>query len=305
MQAAVKYCVKVVQISHRFGAQIRYKITYNNIVYITDETCTREVTCYAEVQLPLEKFMIYDSMARQFFEQKRRLREKIVSYTSHTVIIVDQSASMNEGDALRHGSIANKMIGQLLVHDQMSYTDVVTVTEMRTYSTVNDLIFMEPVTWELHNNLVDLAEIPLRGRGRENHIPALFLALQVLNLTDSPDCGLSLLFLSDGRPSDTQYRWTSPVEVRILEHVKDICNKFSKRLTFGIFGFASDYKNKDMLALLKKTTEFAIMFGCNGVFASGLDTLSLRKALYKMSTSLLLTKSIQSIITCWWLCSQS
>jgi hypothetical protein len=46
-----------------------------------------------------------------------------------------------------------------------------------------------------------------------------------------------------------------------------------------------------MLPLLKKMTEISIVFGCHGVFASGLDTHSLRKALFKMSTSLLLTNS--------------
>jgi hypothetical protein len=54
-----------------------------------------------------------------------------------------------------------------------SYTDVVTLIEMRNDSTVSSEIFFEPVTWALHNKIVDLADKPLRGKGDGNYIPAL------------------------------------------------------------------------------------------------------------------------------------
>ena len=59
LQAAIKYGAKQVQ------ANGNIKHTYNGIVYVTDKSCKREVTCYAEIQLPLEKFIIDESLSRQ------------------------------------------------------------------------------------------------------------------------------------------------------------------------------------------------------------------------------------------------
>ena len=42
LQTAVKYGVKVAQFGPRVSYKNRFKITYNNIVYITDETCTKD-----------------------------------------------------------------------------------------------------------------------------------------------------------------------------------------------------------------------------------------------------------------------
>jgi len=67
-----------------------------------------------------------------------------------------------------------------------------------------------------------------------------------------------------------------------------LCQRYKDRLTFAAFGFAY---NDDKFALMKSMVEIAKSFGCQGVFSTGLDTQSLRKALYKMSTSLMSTKS--------------
>ena len=104
--------------------------------------------------------------------------------TSHTVLIIDQSGSMNEADVIGHRSrseaayytIANNLIAEPLMNEQQSYTDLMTVIEMRTYSHVNPDIDHEPVTWELYNKVVDLVQNPLSGKGHGNYIPALKLA---------------------------------------------------------------------------------------------------------------------------------
>ena len=74
---------------------------------------------------------------------------------------------------------------------------------MRDEAVISPEIFYEPVTWALHNKIVDLANEPLRGKGNGNYIPALRLALETLvsNKLDE-NCGNFLFFLSDGRPSD-------------------------------------------------------------------------------------------------------
>lgn len=59
---------------------------------------------------------------------------------------------------------------------------------MRNLAQVNDLIYKEPMTWELYNKLVDLANDPKRGRNHGNYIPALKLADQILQETDNLKC---------------------------------------------------------------------------------------------------------------------
>ena len=311
LQSAVRYGVKELQIGQGKGIGkfpfnydgVRYKFTYNNIVYIVDETCTREVTSYALNQLPLEKAVIDESLARQNFEQKRRILSGASATTSHTVIVVDQSASMNKGDIMGHRSrsrgayytIASEMIAQPLLRYLTSFTDVVSIIEMRDDAVLNHNIYMEPITWELHNKIVDLAEVPLSGKGHGNYLPALVKAYEILNQTDNQSCALLLLFVSDGKPSDamTSYRYVSNshsiVRDHIIETLQKICMKFGERLTFGAFGFAQD--NGDTFALLKEMTSMANQSGSKGIFSSGLDTQTLRKALFTMSTSLSTTRS--------------
>ena len=187
------------------------------------------------------------------------------------------------------------MIAQPLLRNQVSYTDVVTIIEMRDEAIVNPSVYMEPITWELHNKLVFLASNPLSGKGCGNYCPALEEAFKVLNYTDCRDCALLLLFLSDGRPSDASalFRRAKSSHImaknKILNAVEQICSRFGHRLTFGAFGFAFD--NGIVFNLMEEMVNAAKICGSKGIFSTGLDSVSLRKALYAMSTSLLLTKT--------------
>ncbi|KAJ1430264.1 hypothetical protein B484DRAFT_463090 [Ochromonadaceae sp. CCMP2298] len=241
LQAAVKYGRSQVR-PHR-GPLRPLKFTYNNIVYITDSTATTEVTSWAKVQLPLQKVEIDESLSRQITEQKRRLASGAVAVTSHAVLVVDQSGSMRNSDVTGHRfrsrgayyTIANEMIAQPLLRDQNSFTDVVTVIEMRDGAVVT--IDKEPITWELHNKIVDLANEPLRAGGRGNYLPALQKSSEVLHSIEDENCALLLLSLSNGIPSDRK------PDV-ILAEVRTICRRFRDRLTFGAFGFAHDKGKK-------------------------------------------------------------
>jgi hypothetical protein len=48
---------------------------------------------------------------------------------------------------------------------------------MRGEATISPEIYFEPVTWALHNKIVDLADEPLRARGDGNYIPAIELPI--------------------------------------------------------------------------------------------------------------------------------
>jgi len=76
---------------------------------------------------------------------------------------------------------------------------------MRNDAEVSPEIFFEPITWALHNKIVDLADEPLRGRGHGNYIPALKQAYNLLKTEGlSQNCANLLFFLTDGRPSDNK-----------------------------------------------------------------------------------------------------
>lgn len=68
------------------------------------------------------------------------------------------------------------MIAEPLMNGIVSYTDLVTVIEMRGDAAVCQDIYLEPITWDLYNKIVDLVNEPLRARGDGNYIPALKLA---------------------------------------------------------------------------------------------------------------------------------
>jgi hypothetical protein len=179
LQAAVKYGLKENTFPHPRTGENRLKFTYDDIVYITDATATTEVTSWSLRQLPLEKTDIDASLVRQITEQKRRLSTASAAVTSHSVLIVDQSGSMKKSDVCGHRTrsrgayytIANEMIAQPLLRDQISFTDLLSVIEMRDDAIVT--LFKEPITWELHNRIVELANNPFSPRGQGNYLPAL------------------------------------------------------------------------------------------------------------------------------------
>jgi hypothetical protein len=298
LQAAKKYGSRKIQISH--NGKLRVIFTYNNIVYITESDEETSVTCYALKQLPLDIAVIDELMRHQILEQTRRIISKEKRITSHTIFIIDQSTSMNNSDIMGHRSrsrgvfytIANEMIAKPLLKDILSYTDVVTLIEMRTESNVHSGLYMEPVTWDLHNKFVRLAgeDQALRGRGQGNYIPAIKLAFDILGENDNGNSALNIFFLSDGRPSDQG----KDASTRILRTVQSHCSKFRDRLTFGVFGFARNIGSQ--FQLLEEMSIVARNCGCNGLFSCGLDTHQLRASLSTMSSTMVNSRNSMSTL---------
>jgi len=267
------------------------------MTFITENDQQTAVTCYAD-NFPIEEAPISKEERRKIREQKRRVEDQSIAITSHIILCVDQSTSMNEADVFGHRSrsraafyaIANEMIVAPLIHGHFTYTDVVTLVEMRTESEIFPTIYMEPFTWELYNKIVALAGEPLRAKGCGNYVPALETCYHLLNKTDNKNCALLLLFLSDGRPSDKALKRGMSTRDLCLNAVNSICGKFGKRLAFGGFGFASN-SDPNRFELMRAMVDSAKGFGCNAVFAEGIDTQSIRRALQGMTTSLISTKT--------------
>ena len=195
-------------------------------------------------------------------------------------------------------TLANQFIAEPLSKNQFSYNDLVTLIEMRDDATTYSLIDSEPITWELYNELVGLAQQPQRPRTNGNYIPALKKAFRALLEKAKPGQALSLFFLSDGAPSDyyphslvdrsTGLKNIDKAKNEIYELVADISSHFKKRLTFGCFGFANTRKTN--FEVLKLMAEKADSSGAMGLFLSGQDTKTLRMALNRMATSLTMTR---------------
>ena len=77
-------------------------------------------------------------------------------------------------------AIANEFIASLLAKNQFSYTDLVTLIEMREKGCILSEIYMEPITWELYNKIVLLAQQPYRAGGHGHFIPSIQLAMDCL-----------------------------------------------------------------------------------------------------------------------------
>jgi hypothetical protein len=191
-------------------------------------------------------------------------------------------------------TIANEMIAAPLLGGMMSFTDVVTMIEMRTDSVVHHDIHLEPFTWDLHNKMVALAsrEEALRGKGHGNYIPAIREACSVLLRSDNQKSAVNLFFLSDGSPSDMScVKKTTPAA--ILGAVKNVCGVFGDRLTVGTFGFAHD-DGSGKFGILELMAETAKSHGSKSIFSVGADADSLRRALSSMTSSLVSSRTALS-----------
>ena len=85
-----------------------------------------------------------------------------------------------------------------------------------------------PTTWHLYNKLVDMREWSVeRPRGPGNYMPALEEAGRLLQINTCGSCALSLLFFSDGKPSDRG---------EFVAAMGKIASRFGRRLSVACIG---------------------------------------------------------------------
>lgn len=112
LQAAVKHGNKqLAKRDPRTGA-LRWKYTYADIIYITDETSTKEITSWvAPIGIPLANLTL--NQIGEHEAAKDRLKNDPALCTSHTVIVVDQSGSMRETDVADFYNRSQAVFGML------------------------------------------------------------------------------------------------------------------------------------------------------------------------------------------------
>lgn len=308
LQAARKYGTCVESLNQR--GELNLKYTFAGVVYITDPTGTREITSWAEpgAGLDVELVEISNDMQQEHARACAALEADMRTWTSHTVIVVDQSGSMRNTDVAGGASrsdavwltLALDVIAKQLSAKQAGSTDVISVVGMN--ASANVLIDCKPWDWLAFNAVVKLlrtAEPSFDG----NYLPALDAAEALLMRNTRGSCALQLLFLSDGRPSDRvkDQRLTGMVlperlTIKMQESIQKLAGRFGRRLTVrtvGIGSSASNYsKSIDDFVLLKQMAEHSQLFGCEGHFIhASLRPEALGLALSSLATSLTKTRT--------------
>ena len=280
------------------GRNGRQKFTYGGIVFIYCPYTNREVTSFPAPDISkdtsgtkcvppilLKKRLDYEDehVIRIHKETRVKVIQKLTSWTSHSVLVVDMSGSMRRDDV--NGAkcrsdgvwmaLARDFVQQQLESKSATVTDLVSVVIMKEEAQV--CMVLEPMDWVLYNKLVDLREwSELKPSGQGYYLPALEAAERLLSFNPHSSCSLSLMFFSDGRPSD---------KGDFAEKVGQIASQYGRRLTVCCIGMADD-ENENFSTLLDMVNE-ANAYGAIGSFNKpSMHTDSLSNIITSMVTTL-------------------
>ena len=293
LQAALKYGTRERSLNQRGVPQWKY--TFADIIYITDQTSTREITSWAKpgVGIDVEKRHISEQMKLKHKRACERLENDKTSWKSHTVVVVDQSGSMRKtvlGGATRSDAvwltIALDFVAKQIDEGKSSETDVVSIVEMGISSRV--LIDKKPHDWLLFNSTIDLLRVQ-EPHFDGNYMPALDEAENLLTSNTYGSCALTLFFFSDGRPSDHLPRGMELGYKQFIgERIESLASRFGRRLTVMTVGFA-DFED---FSVLKDMSKRAKKFQSQGsFFAARLNPEALGEAFSSLASSLDQTRS--------------
>lgn len=249
------------------GRNGRIKYTYGGVVFIYDPYHNREVTsfpspdpslatsgtkCSQPILLPKR----HDCEDEHYLSLRAQKRADVIrdlhSWRSHSVLVVDMSGSMRRDDV--NGArcrsdgvwmaLARDYVKKQLDDRTATNCDLVSVVVMKEDADVP--LILEPIDWVLYNNLVDMREwTELRPSGPGNYMPALEAAERLLSYNPNSSCSLSLMFFSDGRPSD---------KGPFSERMGKIAAKYGRRLTVCCIGMAES-TTEDFSTLQDMVTE--------------------------------------------------
>ena len=297
------------QRARRYGIQEssrkgRLKFTYGGIVFIYDPKRGNEITSFpsrdiasessgTQVTVPimLKKNEAYSNpiLREKHAIKKGSILDHKDKWTSHAVFVVDMSGSMRRDDVsggkCRSDAVwmvlARDFVKKQLVDNTATDWDIVSVVVMKGEAEV--VIEYAPLDWILYNELIDMREWDIcRPSGPGNYLPALERAEALLASNTLGTCALSLVFFSDGKPSD---------HGPFVEKMGEIASTYRRRLTVCCVGIAQDSDDETFDTLNSMVTE-ADAFGARSSFhVPSLDTMSLSTIVNSMSSLLSSTKT--------------
>ncbi len=275
----------------------RWKFEYDNTVVITDEYCSKEITSYKKA-IKIEPANITQRMLDNHTEAVRVLKEDPHMCISHSIIIIDQSASMKIGDVecfrsrseASYGTLALDYIAEQLYPMGDDFVgDAVSIIEMNDEGSL--FADKEPMDWILFNNMLRRLKSS-RPRSHGNYVKSLEFAESIIareltlyaDLDEEDLPRFMLIFISDGRPSDCKPKDEASRESIIAR----IGSRLKSKLTvqgMGL-GVASDF---EQLKLLVNTAK---LYGAQGQFNhAGLNPAALSSTLSSIATSMTTTRN--------------
>lgn len=205
---------------------------------------------------------------------KIEINEDPSVWQSHTVIVVDRSGSMRKGDfyGARNrlkavwGAVANDYLFPLIEEGRGSLYDVVSIVAFG--DDAYEILSREPVSWVLYNKICKIHASCQQHHnpfGHGNYLPGLQKVEQILNDGQEHCLPLSLIFLSDGRPSDHFTLGVSQEEAdsTIEDSVAELASKYGRRLHFSAVGIGGSTD----FAVLHRMVEAATDHGVDAVFS--------------------------------------
>ena len=291
LKTVIKYGTKTT--GRTVNGERRWMFEHGNTVVITDYYCQKEVTSYNKA-IEIERATITQQMMDNHNEAVRLMRDDPHMCATHSIIIIDQSASMKTCDVncfrsrsdASYGTLALDYIAQQLYQmaDEISM-DAVTIIEMHDEGTV--FVDKEPLDWILFNKVLDRPSTS-KPRSHGNYVKSLEVAQDIINSEcelfaelDADDIpAFSLVLISDGKPSDTL---PEHEEMR-LNIVTCIAKMLKSKLIvcgMGIGACGSDFEQ------LKMLVDKAIEHGSEGQFNhAGLNPANLSTTFSSIATSM-------------------
>lgn len=315
-QTAVRYGVKcAIGVDPTKKGRRLVKYTCGDIAYITNPAASRVFRAFDPHQI--RHALLTEKHFTAHEAAKERLRADPFRCSSHTVVVVDQSGSMRAPDVNEFGSRSSAVFGMLALDfvaeqrlsGQASDTDVVSLVLMRVNAEV--VFEREPVGLVLYNKFVAL-HYNGNPSSHGNYLPALDKADELLKKGAHARCALSLLFLSDGKPSDwcigiplsdqeafhdVAARETAQREAEnaIIGRVRALADTFGKQLSLSALGFAKKDQDFSMLDAMANTAEDA--GAAAGFHRTDLSAEGLSSSIAHAVCSLTETKSKLTTVT--------
>ena len=244
----------------------RWKIEYDGIIFIVNKSLTQEVTAFPSplALAPVDtKDRVKQKRAQDLFMIKPEL------CTSHTVLVVDVSGSMTTHDIDLHrdrqvaaySSLAMEYIAEQLFKQTATNTDIVSLVEFN--HTAEVVLHREPFSWTLYNKLLNRRDsrsfAQRQGesfrdqiQGDSIYLAALEEAGKVLRYIEHDRCALSLLFLSDGAPTDAKVLDITPLAARrhMVAKISEMSQRYAGKLNVQMLGFGSAFQDFSVLESL-------------------------------------------------------
>jgi hypothetical protein len=282
------------------GHPEREKYTYGGVVFIYDSEANREVTtfpsrdfssdcsgtkCTKPIMLPKAEIDLNAAVNRN--RTMLQIAAAKETWTSHSVLVVDMSGSMRRDDV--NGarcrsdgvwlSLARDWIKAPLDKGARTATYLISVVLMA--ATAKCVIRCQPTDWVLYNSFIEMREWRTeRPEGPGNYMPALQMAESLLMLNTCGSCSLSLLFFSDGKPSD---------HGDFAGVAGKIASKFGRRLSCTCIGMAEQGEN---FSTLEEMVREVASFGAIATFGQpSLDSDSLSNIISSLASSLTSSKT--------------